>query len=116
MARRDTGEKKSVDLPELVEIIESTLEIMQNNLYDKAKVRLTENTVSVDNWDDFKKAIDNNNFVMAHWSGDQDVELAIKEETGATVRCFPIGQEKEDGVCVKSGKKSIGRVLFAKSY
>ncbi len=116
MARRDTGEKKSVDLPELAEIIESTLEVMQNNLYDKAKSRLSENTVSVDTWEDFKKAIDNNNFVMAHWSGDEEVELSIKEETGATVRCFPIGQENEDGLCIKSGKKSIGRVLFAKSY
>lgn len=116
MARRDTGEKKSVSLPDLSETVESTLEMIQNSLYEKAKNRLNDNTVRVDSWEDFKKAIDDNKFVMAHWSGDQDVEMAIKEETGATVRCFPIGQESEEGKCVKSGKKSIGRVLFAKSY
>ncbi len=116
VARRDTGEKKSVSLPELSGFIEDLLISIQNNLFERAKQRLSEKTISVDSWDDFKKAIEENKFVMAHWSGDQDVELAIKEETGATVRCFPVDQEKEDGLCVKSGKPSVGRVLFAKSY
>lgn len=116
MARRDTGEKKSVSLPELVETIENTLQVMQSSLFEKAKSRLTDNTVNANNWEEFKDAIENNRFVMAHWSGDEEVELAIKEETGATVRCFPIGQEKEEGFCIKSGNKSVGRVLFAKSY
>lgn len=116
MARRDTGEKKSVSLPELADTIENTLDLIQNNLYEKAKVRLDENIVKADSWEEFKRAIDNNKFVMAHWSGDEEVELAIKEETGATVRCFPLGQEKEEGLCIKSGKPSVGRVLFAKSY
>ena len=53
---------------------------------------------------------------MAHWSGDAQVEAQIKEETGATIRCIPFAQPDEDGVCIKSGKPSTHKVLFAKAY
>ncbi len=116
LARRDTSEKKTVSLPELSEIVVATLDSIQEGLFKKAEERLKENTVNVDSWEDFVKAIENNKFVKAHWSGDEDVALEIKEQTGATVRCFPLGQEKEEGKCIKSGKPSVGRVIFAKSY
>jgi prolyl-tRNA synthetase len=116
LARRDTSEKKTVSLPELSEIVVATLDSIQECLFKKAEERLKENTVNVDSWEDFVKAIENNKFVKAHWSGDEDVALEIKEQTGATVRCFPLGQEKEEGKCIKSGKPSVGRVIFAKSY
>lgn len=116
IVRRDTGEKKIIPLPELADTVGIILEMIQSNLFDKAKSRLTENTISVDTWDDFLKGIESGKFVKAHWSGNAEVEALIKEETGATVRCFPLDQEKEDGTCIKSGKPSTGRVIFAKSY
>lgn len=116
IVRRDTGEKRAVALPDLSEAVVSTLELIQNNLFEQAKNRLTENTVSVDNWEDFVKAIESDKFVKAHFCGDADVEAEIKKETGATVRCIPLDQVLEEGVCVKSGKPSTGRVIFAKSY
>ena len=75
-----------------------------------------EKTKSVDTWDDFVKSIEEGNFVLAHWSGDADVEAKIKEETGATVRCIPLDNKLEDGLCVYSKKPSKQRVIFAKSY
>ncbi|MEI6553411.1 MAG: hypothetical protein WCO09_02485, partial [bacterium] len=30
--------------------------------------------------------------------------------------CIPFDQKEEVGVCIKSGKPSKGRVIFAKSY
>ncbi len=116
IARRDTGEKKIVPLPELNDITLSTLEMIQDNLFEQAKKRLIENTVTADNWEDFVMAIETGKFVKAHWSGEADVEAVIKEETGATIRCIPLDQIKEDGKCIKSGKPSTGRVIFAKSY
>lgn len=116
IVRRDTGEKKAISLPDLSDAVISTLELIQNNLFEQAKNRLTENTVSVDNWEDFMKAIESDKFVKAHWSGDSDVEAEIKKETGATIRCIPFDQIEESGTCVKSGKPSNGRVIFAKSY
>ena len=116
VARRDTGEKKTVLLPELNESIISLIDSIQNHLFEKAKNRLTENTVLADTWDEFTKAIEEGKFVSAHWSGEIEVESKIKEETGATIRCIPFDQVKELGVCIKSGNPSNGRVIFAKSY
>ena len=116
IVRRDTGEKKAISLPDLNDAVVNTLELIQNNLFEQAKNRLTENTVEVNTWEEFVKAIEENKFVSAHWSGDRDVEASIKDETGATIRCIPFNQIKESGICVKSGKPSEGRVIFAKSY
>ncbi|MBK5215773.1 MAG: proline--tRNA ligase [Candidatus Pacebacteria bacterium] len=116
VVRRDTGEKKAVSLPDLNSAVLSILELIQNNLFEQAKNRLTENTVSVDTWEEFTKAIEENKFVIAHFSGDTVVEAQIKEETGATIRCIPLDQVEEQGLCIKSGKPSKGRVIFAKSY
>ncbi len=116
IARRDTGEKKTVPLSELVETAQSMLDAIQENLYSQALSRRLENTVSVDTWEQFTEAIEAGKFVLAHWSGEKEVESEIKEETKATIRCIPFDQKKEEGVCIKSGKPSEGRVLFAKAY
>lgn len=116
IVRRDTGEKKTISIPDFKEAVIDTLELIQTNLFEQAKNRLTNNIVQVDTWEEFVKAIESGKFVKAHWSGDSKVEAEIKEETGATIRCIPLDQEKETGVCIKSGKLSNGRVIFAKSY
>ena len=84
-------------------------------------MRLTENTVSVDTWDEFHGVFEgqSSRFVYAHWDGTTETEAAIKEETKATIRCLPHpedGPEPEPGSCVKTGKPSARRVLFAKNY
>lgn len=116
VVRRDTGEKKVVLIPELKENVSNILELIQSNLFEQAKNRLVNNIVLVDTWDEFTKAIEEGKFVKAHWSGDTEVETQIKEETGATVRCFPLDEKEEEGFCIKSGKPSKIRVIFAKSY
>jgi len=116
LVRRDTGEKKIVSIPDLNETVNNTLQLIQNNLFEKAKNRLIANTIEVNTWDEFVQNLESGKFVKAHFSGDADVEAKIKEETGATVRCIPLDQIKENGVCIKSGKPSSGRVIFAKSY
>ena len=116
IARRDTGDKTSVSIDNLEKEIVSLLEEIQNNLYQRALTYQEEKKKTVDSWGDFVKEIEAGNFVHAHWSGDADVEAQIKEETGATIRCLPFEFEAGDGVCIKSGKPSKGRVVFAKAY
>ena len=55
-------------------------------------------------------------FVSAHWDGTTESELKIKEETSATIRCIPIDNKEEIGICILTGKPSKQRVLFAKAY
>jgi len=116
LVRRDTGEKKSVPLADLIKEVAGLLKEIQKNLFDKALRYQKEKTVSVDTWEDFVVVIEAGKFVLAHWLGEAEVEAEIKEETAATIRCVPFDQPEENGVCIRSGKPSTKRVLFAKSY
>jgi prolyl-tRNA synthetase len=116
LVRRDTGEKIKVTLASLAEGISNLLADIQSNLYNRALEYKKAKTKSVDTWQEFVQAIEEGNFVLAHWSGDADVEAQIKEETAATIRCIPFDQSEEKGVCIKSGKPSTQRVVFAKAY
>ncbi|MEO0813932.1 MAG: proline--tRNA ligase, partial [Myxococcota bacterium] len=94
------------------------METMQNDLFARAKQFRADNTVHVDSWDDFKAVFEGNEskFVHAHWDGTKETEAAIKDELKVTIRNIPNDAEEESGVCVKSGKPSTKRVVFAKSY
>ena len=117
MARRDTLEKESISVDVLVDKVKSTLEEMQENLFNKAAQYRSENTHKVDSWEDFKRIIDKDGgFVEAHWDGTSETEEKIKQETKATIRCIPLDAEEEEGKCIYSGKPSNKRVLFAKAY
>lgn len=116
LVRRDTGEKTKVSLGDLTSTVQKLLTEIQANLYNRALEYQKARTKTVDTWDDFVSAIDGGNFVFAHWSGDADVEAQIKKETGATIRCIPFSQAEEKGLCIKSGKPSSKRVIFAKAY
>ena len=116
IVRRDTGEKEFAPMENLDAKIKEVLTSIQKNLYDKALAMRLENTVSVDTWDEFVSAIENRKFVLAHWDGTAETEKQIKAELAVTIRCIPMDTVDEAGVCVKSGKPSARRVLFAKSH
>ena len=117
IARRDTKEKESIALDGCVDHVYGLMEIIQNNLLERAKQFRTDHTSTVDTFDDFKKALEEKQgFIYAHWDGTEETENIIKDETKASIRCIPVDAPEEDGVCVYSGKPSKRRVLFAKAY
>jgi len=116
MARRDTMEKETLRMENIAEKIENLLKLIQKNIYQKALDFRTENTFTVDTWDDFKVQIEKGGFVLAHWDGTSETEQKIKEETKATIRLIPIDDKKESGNCIYSGNPSERRVVFARAY
>jgi prolyl-tRNA synthetase len=117
LARRDTKEKQTVNIEGIESVIEDTLELIQENIYTKAKNFRTENTFKVDTYEEFKNQLEKTGgFISAHWDGTTETEDRIKEETKATIRCIPLDAEEESGKCIYSGKPSNKRVLFAKAY
>ena len=116
IVRRDTKEKKIVDFEGVSDYVDSLLQEMQEHLFQRALDFKNNSTIEVDDFEAFKKAIKRGGFVSAHWDGSSETEEKIKEMTQATIRCIPLGQIKENGKCVLSGKPSEGRVLFAKAY
>lgn len=118
IARRDSGEKETFDLSNnLVDKVLDLLDDIQSSIYNKAIDYRTEHTTSVNTYAEFKEVLDSKGgFVSAHWDGTAETEEKIKDETKATIRCIPLDQRKEEGVCIYSGKPSSKRVLFAKAY
>ncbi len=117
IARRDTLTKETVSIEGIDVLIEKLLADIQTNLFERAKKRTQDHTTKVDSFEEFKKVLDEKTgFVLAHWDGTPETEEKIKEETKATIRCIPLNNEQEAGVCIYSGKPSIQRVLFARAY
>ena len=117
MMRRDTLEKESVALEGIENLVEATLEDMQKTIFEKALSFRNSMITKVDTWEEFKDVLENKGgFILAHWDGTTETEIAIKDATKATIRCIPFDSPEEEGVCVFSGKPSTRRVLFAKNY
>ncbi|WP_158828541.1 proline--tRNA ligase [Mucilaginibacter lacusdianchii] len=117
LARRDTKTKETVQQAGLAEHIEKLLEEIQKSIFDKAFKFREENTTEVDNYEDFKRLLDEKpGFISAHWDGTSETEQRIKEETKATIRCIPLNNKQEEGKCILTGKLSTQRVLFARAY
>ncbi|MCR9264534.1 MAG: proline--tRNA ligase [Flavobacteriaceae bacterium] len=117
VARRDTMQKESVKAEDVVEKVVSLMNEIQENIYNKALAYRKEHITQVDTYEEFKRVIEEKGgFVSAHWDGTAETEERVKEETKATIRCIPLNVEKEEGVCMVTGKPSTQRVLFAKAY
>jgi prolyl-tRNA synthetase len=117
LARRDTKEKQTVSLDGIAGHIKELLDLIQQNLYHRAQNFREEHITKVDSWDEFVQVLDKKGgFVSAHWDGTDETEESIKEKTKATIRCIPLNNLQEDGVCVLTGKPSKERVLFARAY
>ncbi|MDP4762595.1 MAG: proline--tRNA ligase [Salibacteraceae bacterium] len=117
IARRDTLEKQTMAQVDAVDHIMKLMVEIQANIYNKALKFREESTYKVDTWDEFVDAIENKGgFVLAHWDGTPETEEWIKQQTKATIRCILIDNEKEEGFCIKTGKPSSQRVVFAKAY
>lgn len=117
LARRDTLTKEFINMGDLLDTVKAKLKEIQVNLFERAKSFREEHTTEVDDFDSFKKVLeDKGGFISAHWDGTSETEDKIKELTKATIRCIPLYTESEEGKCVYSGNPSKGRVLFAKAY
>lgn len=115
--RRDVEKKEFAPLDGAVAHITGQMEQMQKDLFHKAKAYRDASTKRIDSWDDFKALHDGvGGFSSCHWCGDGKCEAQVKEETKVTIRCIPLGNAKESGACIKCGRPSQQRVLFARAY
>lgn len=123
LARRDTGEKGPVPLADAVTAALAAFDAMQANLFERALQMRAANTHRIETWDAFQAHFEGEGgkgFVVAHWDGTTETELAIAEATKATIRCIPLTPlepaDATPGVCVYSGRPSARRVVFARAY
>ena len=117
LARRDNSQKFLIPLVALREEVEKTLNSIQENLFEKSKRRLKENTREVSDYKEFKSVMrDKKGFIKAFWCGNPQCEEKIKQETKATTRVLPLNAPKEQGKCIYCGEKADKRWIFAQAY
>lgn len=117
IARRDTLSKEVRPLENIEDYIETLLQQIQKEIFDRALAFRQENITEVNSYDEFKKVLEEKGgFISAHWDGTEEEEEQIKTETKATIRCIPLDTKEEEGVSLISGKPSAKRVIFAKAY
>ncbi|WP_088341658.1 proline--tRNA ligase [Robiginitalea sediminis] len=117
VARRDTLQKEVVAMEGIENHIKELLGDIQQQIFQKAEAFREAHITEVDTYEEFKAVIKGKGgFVSAHWDGTPETEERIKEETKATIRCIPLDPKPDPGSCVRTGKPSPYRVLFAKAY
>ena len=114
---RYNSEKVKTNFSKLSSIIDSSINIIQEEMISKSRERLKRNTHEVDSYDKFKKLISSQSgFVIAGWDGNNESEEAIKIETKATIRCIIEELDKTGVKCIYSDKPARYKVIFSKSY
>ncbi len=119
LVRRDTGEKRPVPIAQAVEQVDELLAEIQTGLYQRAKDFRTANSVELDDYAQFKEFLaGDGGFVTAPWSGSAEHEAKIKEETKATIRVLPFGNEEQAAgrKCIYSGEPAKHMAVFSKAY
>jgi prolyl-tRNA synthetase len=125
VARRDLleskeknyGKLRGISQEGLTDALVRLLDEVQKNMFARALRFRQENTHKIDDYKAFARVLDNESgFIEAPWCGDGDCELAIKEDTKATIRVIPFAQEPRPGKCVRCGHETNKRVIFARAY
>jgi len=78
VVRRDTGEKTPIKFDDLKTKVKEMLDLIQKDLFSKAKKFLDSNMVDVTTMDEMKKAISEKKFVSIPWCGEPNVKNRLK--------------------------------------
>jgi len=143
VVRRDTGEKETVSIDNVLERVPAILDQIQKSLYEKATKTRDEHIVEVREWKDFVPALDGKNLVIVPWCERESCEDDIKKTSGeeskqknaqkenekgetgtikltgaAKTLCIPFEQRDldPDTKCVKCSEKAKRWTLFGRSY
>lgn len=119
LARRDVPGregKQFVSQDGIVDTVKTLLDDIQANMLKLATDFRDENIHDASSYDELKKIIEANGWARVAWAGSDDDERKVKDETGATIRCFPFDQPATVGKCIFTDVQAEKVALFAKAY
>jgi prolyl-tRNA synthetase len=118
LSRRDVPGregKQFVSQDGLAHTVAALLADIQQSLLARATQFRDANTHDVTNYDAFKEAIQTG-FARVWWAGSREDEQRVKEETKATIRCFPLEQPSGGGTCFYTGQPAEKIAIFGRAY
>lgn len=119
LARRDVPGKEGkqfVGQDSIVAAVRGLLVEIQASLLQQATAFRDAHIQDVKTYDELRQAIEAGEWARGWWAGSDDDERRVKEETGATIRCFPFEQPGGSGACLLTGQAAAEVALFAKAY
>ncbi len=119
VARRDVPGKegkRSYSQDGLVDALKALLIEIQASLLKQATDFRDARLVDVQNYDELKEVIEAGKFARGWWDDSPTDEARIKEETGATHRCYPLDQPGGTGINFLTGQPASRIAIFAKAY
>ncbi len=113
--RRDTLEKGTLPLDDLVNTLKALLDDIQANMFAIANEFTQVHTKLVYSYEELKEQVQGG-YAKAMWCGARACEDRIKEETGASSRNMPFDQSPHTDACVCCGKPADTVMYFSKAY
>jgi prolyl-tRNA synthetase len=119
VARRDTGEKTQVALPQLAVAVREMLSDVQASLFDFARDEQERRTLRLSSgYDDMVGFLrEAAGLVEAPWCGRRECEARVKTDSSATLRCLPLGDgPAPSSACICCGRPAVGAAVWAQAY
>jgi prolyl-tRNA synthetase len=124
----DAEGKTTVDLAQAATQASAGLEKMQGDLYQASQDRLKAGIATEVTYDEMKAALENDvaseypgtGLYLVPWKCDADNEAKIKDDCQATIRCYPIAENKqglhEGKKCFYSGDDATHMALIGRAF
>lgn len=110
-----TKKKQFVNLEQVTQTVQETLEKIQADLFMRAKGRTSNMIKQGDKLESFKTPLEEENGVyQTGWCGSPECEATLKAHKGS-IRCI-ISTEKPHTKCFACDKPSSAEIIIAKSY
>jgi prolyl-tRNA synthetase len=119
LARRDIpGKEGKQFVPQkgIVQAVKGLLDAVQANMLQQATAFRDANIHDVKSYDELKQVIEAGGWARGWWAGSGADEGTIKDDTAATIRCFPFDQPDGKGQCFYTGQPAEQIALFARAY
>lgn len=117
LVRRDTREKISVDINEVIDKVKFLLTDIQDNLYNKALERMNTLTFEACTMSEMESIIkEHPGFIKADWCGRSECEVKLKDKTSIKSRCILENEKLITGKCAICGKPAKELVIWGIQY
>lgn len=122
-AKRTGGKKESIPVDDNFETkVFTCLTEIQDQLFETASENMLSRTYLSSSFAEMKAALESESAVqgmfLVPWKCDAENERKVKEETKATLRCYPLDKQDEciGKTCFYSGEPATHMAIFSRAY
>jgi prolyl-tRNA synthetase len=115
LVRRDDRSKTTVPLDGAARAATGLLDEIQQVLFAESRTFREERTYAVTDFEEFKQRVGDGGLFLAAWSGTEESEQALGEDTSATIRCI-VDAAPPAPTCLITGMPAKHTVLIGRAY